>query len=548
MLGNFSFGDYFKAEAIEFAWDLITQGVRARKGPALRHRLPRGRRSRGAVAEGRRRAEGPHLPARTRRTISGRWARPGPCGPCSEIHYDLGRSTAEPGREHEQFPRDGGGRFVEIWNLVFMQFDRDTDGMLTPLPRPSIDTGMGLERVAAVLQGKLSNYDTDLLLPIIAARGRAVRRQRTATDAKVDTALRIVRRPRRATAFLIHDGVVPSNEGRGYVLRKIMRRAMRNARMSGVQDPFLYKLTGFVAELMKAGVSGADGERAARGAHREGRRAPLRDHVPGGREGLPRRSEGRCRRRAAGRGRRSSSTTPTAWRSTSRKRWRASTGWPSTRRFRARWTKQRERARASWKGAEKAPVAPVYQELLRTRPHEVPGLRRRSKPRRAWSALVVNQQPVDSIEPGDTSRNRARPNAVLCRSRAARWATRARCQSGSRREGGGGRATVRAGAGADGAQGRRRWRRSARGDDVSRARWTRRRAAPPCATTPPRTCCTPRCARCSARTSSRRAAWWSRRLRFDFTHYAAMDAAELAEVERLVNEQILRNSAGRAPT
>ena len=175
----------------------------------------------------------------------------GPCGPCSEIHYDLGPEAAEPGREHEQFPLDGGGRFVEIWNLVFMQFNRDASGVMTPLPRPSIDTGMGLERVAAVLQGKLSNYDTDLILPIIHRAARTLQRRATAPTRKIDTALRINADHARATAFLINDGVLPSNEGRGYVLRKIMRRAMRNARLIGKQDPYLYQLTGFVAELMR---------------------------------------------------------------------------------------------------------------------------------------------------------------------------------------------------------------------------------------------------------------------------------------------------------
>src|SRR6185437_1623302 len=158
--------------------------------------------------------------------------------------------AAEPGREHEQFPLDGGGRFVEIWNLVFMQYDRDSSGKLTPLPRPSIDTGMGLERVAAVLQGKLSNYETDLLLPIIQA-GADICNVNYGTDPRIDTALRIAVDHSRATAFLVHDGVVPSNEGRGYVLRKIMRRAMRNIRMIGYEEPFLYKMTGFVAEHMK---------------------------------------------------------------------------------------------------------------------------------------------------------------------------------------------------------------------------------------------------------------------------------------------------------
>ena len=176
----------------------------------------------------------------------------GPCGPCSEIFYDFGPSAAEPGREHEQFPDDGGGRFTEIWNLVFMQFNRDASGAMTPLPRPSIDTGMGLERTAAVLQGKISNYDTDLIRPIIDRAGELCAVEYGA-DPRSDTALRINADHARATAFLIHDGVLPSNEGRGYVLRKIMRRAMRNARLIGRQDPYLYELTGFVAELMRPG-------------------------------------------------------------------------------------------------------------------------------------------------------------------------------------------------------------------------------------------------------------------------------------------------------
>ncbi len=174
----------------------------------------------------------------------------GPCGPCSEIHYDLGPETADPGREHEQFPLDGGGRFVEIWNLVFMQFNRDSSGTMTPLPRPSIDTGMGLERIAAVMQGKVSNYDTDLIRPIIDRAAELFGTEYGALD-RTDTALRINADHARATTFLINDGVLPSNEGRGYVLRKIMRRAMRHARLAGRQDPYLYQLTGFVAELMR---------------------------------------------------------------------------------------------------------------------------------------------------------------------------------------------------------------------------------------------------------------------------------------------------------
>ncbi|HSP70420.1 MAG TPA: alanine--tRNA ligase, partial [Bryobacteraceae bacterium] len=166
-------------------------------------------------------------------------------GPNSEIHYDFG-PEAGPGT----FPGDFGERFVEIWNLVFMQYDRDASGKLTPLPKPSVDTGMGLERMAAVLQGKLSNYETDLIRPIIDRAGELFKKP-YGEDGRADTAMRINADHARSTAFLINDGVLPSNEGRSYVLRKIMRRAMRNARMVGVSDPYLYQLTGFVAEHMR---------------------------------------------------------------------------------------------------------------------------------------------------------------------------------------------------------------------------------------------------------------------------------------------------------
>src|SRR5262249_30622202 len=162
-------------------------------------------------------------------------------GPNSEIHFDMG-PEAGPGA----FPHDTRERFVEIWNLVFMQYDRDAGGKLTPLPKPSIDTGMGLERMSAIMQGVLSNYDTDLLRPVIDRAGDLFRKSYGDYD-RADTVLRINADHARSTAFLINDGVLPSNEGRGYVLRKIMRRAIRNARMIGVDDPYLYQLTGFVA-------------------------------------------------------------------------------------------------------------------------------------------------------------------------------------------------------------------------------------------------------------------------------------------------------------
>jgi alanyl-tRNA synthetase len=249
MLGNFSFGDYFKAEAIEFAWELVTKHYGMPKEQLY-------------VTVFRDDDEAEELWQKVAGVSKSRIFRldekdnfwqmgdTGPCGPCSEIHFDLGPNAAEPGREHEEFPLDGGGRFVEIWNLVFMQFDRDASGKLTPLPKPSIDTGMGLERVAAILQGKLSNYDSDLIQPIM-ARAADLFKIELGRDPKADTVLRIVADHVRAAEFLIYDGVVPANEGRGYVLRKIMRRAIRNARRIGVEQPFYAELTGFVAEFMQ---------------------------------------------------------------------------------------------------------------------------------------------------------------------------------------------------------------------------------------------------------------------------------------------------------
>ncbi len=237
MLGNFSFGDYFKRDAIAFAWELVTSpkwyGM-----PKDKLYVTVFREDDEAEALWQEVAGVPKDRIFRLDEKDNFWqmGETGPCGPCSEIHYDLGPQAAEKGREHEQFPLDGGGRFVEIWNLVFMQFDRANDGKMTPLPRPSIDTGMGLERVAAILQGHLSNYDSDLIRPII-DRAAELLHVNFGADAKTDTALRINADHARATAFLIHDGVVPANEGRGYVLRKIMRRAMRNGRLAGPRKP-----------------------------------------------------------------------------------------------------------------------------------------------------------------------------------------------------------------------------------------------------------------------------------------------------------------------
>jgi alanyl-tRNA synthetase len=242
MLGNFSFGDYFKADAISFAWRFLTveMGIPAARlwvtvfeedDEALQLWLAQG------------------VPAERIQKLGAKdnfWAMgdTGPCGPCSEIHFDHGEQHGPPGGPAVESPR-----YVEIWNLVFMQYERSKDGTLTPLPRPSIDTGMGLERIAAVMQGVYSNYDTDCFTPIM----RAV-----AADAGVvygaggeqDVAVRVIADHARAAAFLVGDGVMPSNEERGYVLRRIMRRAIRFGRMLGIDEPFLVNTTAHVIECM----------------------------------------------------------------------------------------------------------------------------------------------------------------------------------------------------------------------------------------------------------------------------------------------------------
>ncbi|MBI3667067.1 MAG: alanine--tRNA ligase, partial [Acidobacteria bacterium] len=248
MLGNFSFGDYFKRDAIDYAWTLVTSEFAI---PKDRLYVTIFREDDEADMLWREVAGVPADRIFRCDEKDNFWAMgdTGPCGPCSEIHYDYGPAGSEWGHAECAFPCDCG-RYVEIWNLVFMQFDRDSSGKMTPLPRPSIDTGMGLERTAAVLQGKLSNFETDLLRPII-DRAAEIMGRAYGEDEKADVALRILADHSRAATFLIHDGVLPANDGRGYVLRKILRRAMRHGRMMGVEKPFLFELTGFVAERMR---------------------------------------------------------------------------------------------------------------------------------------------------------------------------------------------------------------------------------------------------------------------------------------------------------
>ena len=248
MLGNFSFGDYFKSEAIPFAWNLVTREYGIDQD---RLWITIYQDDEEAFEIWNRKMKIPGERVFRLGEKDNFWAMgdTGPCGPCSEIHYDQGAAASELSHEDCAFPCDCG-RYVEIWNLVFMQFDRDAFGKLTPLPRPSIDTGMGLERITAVLQGKTSNFETDLLKPLILQAAEIAQRD-YGQDSAGDVSLRVIADHSRAAAFLISDGVIPSNDGRGYVLRKIIRRAIRHGKLIGIEDPFLYKMTGYVVELMK---------------------------------------------------------------------------------------------------------------------------------------------------------------------------------------------------------------------------------------------------------------------------------------------------------
>ncbi len=537
MLGNFSFGDYFKAEAIEFAWDLVTKD----------YGLPK---DRLYVTVFREDDDAERLWQQVAGVPKDRIFRldekdnfwqmgdTGPCGPCSEIHYDMGPEASEPGHEHEAFPSDAGGRYVEIWNLVFMEFNRDTGGVLTPLPRPSIDTGMGLERVAAVLQGKLSNYDTDLILPII-LRAADMFGVSYGADGRTDTALRIAADHCRATTFLIHDGVLPSNEGRGYVLRKIMRRAMRHVRMIGVEEPFLYKLTGAVAELMRPAYPELmeSVQRIARIVKDEEHRyattflvaermfhdevKSLADHlIPGAlsfklydtyglaldeQEDMAR-ERGLSIDRAA---------------------------------FDREMERQRERARASWRGAEKGAIAPAYRELVAQGRTGFLGYEELEATGRV-RGLVVERELRDEAGPGVEAElvldrtpfyaetggqvgdrgslfapNGEKMADVLTAYPAAPGLTVHRILPA---------AAIRV------------------GDEL------RAQVAAPLRLSTMRNHTATHLLHAALRqvlgTHVKQAGSVVEptRLRFDFTHYAAMDQAEIEEVERLVNEEILRNA------
>ena len=317
MLGNFSFGNYFKKDAIAFAWELITSpkwfGIPKDKLFATIFNgeggVPRDEEAYNLwLGQG---VSKERIYEFGLKDNFWQMGDTGPCGPCSEIHYDMGPAASDQGHTDCAFGCDCG-RYVEIWNLVFMQFDRDVAGRLNPLPKPSIDTGAGLERLAAVLQGKISNYDTDLFVPLIeraaeltgssihgsstgsagtglrpgAGEGTRPYGNHVGADAPVRPAerssahapgthgaasLRVIADHARASTFLISDGVLPSNEGRGYVLRKIIRRAITHGRLLGQTEPFLYQMVFAVRDLMQDAYPelNESAERVSKAVHAE---------------------------------------------------------------------------------------------------------------------------------------------------------------------------------------------------------------------------------------------------------------------------------------
>jgi alanyl-tRNA synthetase len=289
MLGNFSFGDYFKEDAIRFGWEFLTQTVGLAK-------------DRMWVTIFRDDDEADQLWKKVGVPASRivrcdendnfwQMGDTGPCGPCSELHYDQGPSV--PGDDR---PNGEGDRVIEIWNLVFMQYNRDAAGTLHPLPKPSIDTGMGLERLAAVAQGVYSNYDSDVFTPLlsaIASRAGA----RYGEQETIDRSMRVVADHLRAITFLMADGVLPSNEGRGYVLRRILRRAARHGRLLGIIETFLYELTSAVVIQMGEAYSEV---RAAAATIAEATRGEEERFIATLDQGLPILNEMIAKARAAG--------------------------------------------------------------------------------------------------------------------------------------------------------------------------------------------------------------------------------------------------------
>jgi alanyl-tRNA synthetase len=417
MLGNFSFGDYFKKDAIAYAWELITSpSWFAIEKEKLYVTIFKGENGvpRDAEAYDLWAAQGV---AKDRIFEFGakdnfwQMGDTGPCGPCSEIHYDMGPAASDQSHADCPFGCDCG-RYVEIWNLVFMQFDRDASGKLNPLPKPSIDTGMGLERVTTVLQAVISNYDTDLFTPLIkraaeltgTAKGHvgtpapghpAEQSSAEGTGHKSAASLRVIADHSRAATFLISDGVLPSNEGRGYVLRKIIRRALTHGRLLGQTKPFLNEMVFAVRDLMQDAYPELKetGERVSKTVLVEETRFGHTMDV-----GLEKLEDLISESRLSGQEAFKLYDTfgmPLDFMQDAARDQGIEFDQAG---FDQALKEQRERARASWKGAAKQTANPAYQQLPKS---EFEGYRQTRSDNCEVLAIVHNGQGAQQLKPGD---------------------------------------------------------------------------------------------------------------------------------------------------
>src|SRR5262245_36094510 len=248
MLGNWSFGDYWKRDAIVWAWELLTTVWKLPKDKLYATVYTTDDEAATLWLEGT--DIGRDRVSRFEEENFWEMGETGPCGPCSEIHIDRGPEACDKQNETHDCGVNGGcARFIEIWNLVFIQYNRDASGALTELPAKHVDTGMGFERVASVLQGVRSNYDVDILRGLVAVGERISGKRYGATE-KDDVSLRVIADHSRAVTFLVQEGIVPSNEGRGYVLRRLLRRAARHGKLLGLDRPFVHEVVGAVVETM----------------------------------------------------------------------------------------------------------------------------------------------------------------------------------------------------------------------------------------------------------------------------------------------------------
>ncbi|MGA9498307.1 MAG: alanine--tRNA ligase, partial [Terriglobales bacterium] len=438
MLGNFSFGDYFKKDAIAYAWELITApewfGIAKDK---LYVTVFKGENGVPRDAEAYDLWLGQGVPKDRIFEFGAKdnfWQMgdTGPCGPCSEIHYDMGLAASDSSHTDCAFGCDCG-RYVELWNLVFMQFDRDASGKLNPLPKPSIDTGMGLERIAAVLQGVISNYDTDLFTPLIkraaeltgaahaepglrpggtdecvrpharSGTGHVVAdafvrpAEQSSAGSKPAASLRVIADHSRAATFLISDGVTPANDGRGYVLRKIIRRAITHGRLLGQTKPFLNEMVFAVRDLMEDAYPELKetAERVSRAVLAEETRFANTLNVGLEKlEAILKSSGGTLAGEDAFKLYDTFGMPLDFIQDAARDQGIAF----DQEAFDRAMTEQRERARASWKGAAKQTANPAYQQLPKS---EFEGYRQTRSDNCEVLAIIKGGQGAQELRPGD---------------------------------------------------------------------------------------------------------------------------------------------------